>query len=166
MNSIQLMEYIRHMNEELYPDDPLHFGGALNYHGANPDAIAGRMERKIEAGCEYFLTQPIYCDEDVERIAYLKGRLSGRAKICCGIMPIVSYKNAMFLHNEMAGIHIPDEVLERYAPDMSREAAQAVAVELSLELAHKLSDIADGYYFMTPFNRADLICEIIRGITR
>jgi homocysteine S-methyltransferase len=66
----------------------------------------------------------------------------------------------------MAGIHIPDEVLERYAPDMSREAAQAVAVELSLELAHKLSDIADGYYFMTPFNRADLICEIIRGITR
>jgi homocysteine S-methyltransferase len=166
LNSIRLMEYIRHMNEELYPEDPLHFGGALNYHGANPEAIAGRMERKIEAGCEYFLTQPIYCDEDVERIAWLKERLHGRAKICCGIMPIVSYKNAMFLHNEMAGIHIPDEVLKRYSPDMSREAAQEVAVELSLELAHELSDIADGYYFMTPFNRADLICEIIRQIPR
>jgi homocysteine S-methyltransferase len=164
MNSIQLMEYIRHMNEELYPDDPLHFGGALNYHGANPDAIASRMERKIEAGCEYFLTQPIYCDEDVERIAYLKDRLCGRAKICCGIMPIVSYKNAMFLHNEMAGIHIPEEILAKYSPDMSREAAQAVAVEISLELTCKLSDIADGYYFMTPFNRADLICEIIADI--
>jgi homocysteine S-methyltransferase len=164
MNSIRLMEYIRHMNEELYPEDPLHFGGALNYHGANPDAIAGRMERKMEAGCEYFLTQPIYCDEDVERIAYLKDKLSGRAKICCGIMPIVSYKNAMFLHHEMAGIHIPEEVLAKYRPDMSREAAQEVAVEISLELARKLSDIADGYYFMTPFNRADLICEIIAGI--
>ena len=164
MNSIRLMEYVTHMNEELYADDPLHFGGALNYHGANPDAIIRRMEKKIEAGCEYFLTQPIYSDEDVERIAYIRNALGGRAKICCGIMPLVSYKNAMFLHNEMAGINIPEEILAKYDPDMSREAAQAVAVEISLELAGKLSDIADAYYFMTPFNRADLICQIISGI--
>lgn len=164
MNSIRLMEYVGHMNEELYADDPLHFGGALNYHGANPDAIIRRMEKKIEAGCEYFLTQPIYSDEDVERIAYIREALNGRAKICCGIMPLVSYKNAMFLHNEMAGINIPEEILAKYDPNMSREAAQAVAVEISLELARKLSDIADAYYFMTPFNRADLICEIIAGL--
>ena len=164
MNSIRLMEYVGHMNEELYADDPLHFGGALNYHGANPDAIIRRMEKKMEAGCEYFLTQPIYSDEDVARIAYIKEKLGGRAKICCGIMPLVSYKNAMFLHNEMAGIHIPESILAKYDPDMSRETAQAVAVEISLELAGKLSDIADAYYFMTPFNRADLICEIIAGL--
>lgn len=164
MNSIRLMEYVTHMNEELYADDPLHFGGALNYHGANPDAIIRRMEKKIEAGCEYFLTQPIYSDEDVERIAYIRDALGERTKICCGIMPLVSYKNAMFLHNEMAGISIPEEILAKYDPDMSREAAQAVAVEISLGLAGKLSDIADAYYFMTPFNRADLICEIIAGL--
>lgn len=165
MNSIRLMEYVKHMNEELYANDPLHFGGALNYHGANPDAIIRRMEKKIEMGCEYFLTQPIYSDEDVARIAYIKERLGTRAKLCCGIMPLVSYKNAMFLHNEMAGIHIPEETLSRYSPDMTREAAQAVAVELSLELVDKLSDYADAYYFMTPFNRADLICEIISGMS-
>ena len=164
MNSIRLMEYVTHMNEELYADDPLHFGGALNYHGANPDAIIRRMEKKIEAGCEYFLTQPIYSDEDVERIAYIRNALGGRAKICCGIMPLVSHKNAMFLHHEMAGINIPEEILAKYDPDMSREAAQAVAVEISLELTRKLADIADAYYFMTPFNRADLICEIIAGL--
>ena len=122
------------------------------------------MEKKIEAGCEYFLTQPIYSDEDVSRIAYIREALGDRTKICCGIMPLVSYKNAMFLHNEMAGINIPEEILEKYDPDMSREAAQAVAVEISLDLARKLSDIADAYYFMTPFNRADLICEIIEGL--
>ena len=164
MNSIRLMEYVGHMNEELYADDPLHFGGALNYHGANPDAIIRRMEKKIEAGCEYFLTQPIYSDEDVARIAYIREALGGRTKICCGIMPLVSYKNAMFLHNEMAGINIPEEILAKYDPDMSREAAQEVAVKISLEIAGKLSDIADAYYFMTPFNRADLICEIIAGL--
>ena len=164
MNPIRLMEYVTHMNEELYVDDPLHFGGALNYHGANPDAIIRRMEKKMDAGCEYFLTQPIYSDEDVERIAYIREALGGRGKICCGIMPLVSYKNAMFLHNEMAGINIPEEILAKYDPDMSREAAQAVAVDISLELTRKLSDIADAYYFMTPFNRADLICEIIAGL--
>ena len=67
--------------------------------------------------------------------------------------------------NEVAqDLNIPEEILAKYDPDMSREAAQAVAVEISLELAGKLSDIADAYYFMTPFNRADLICEIIAGL--
>lgn len=164
MNSIRLMEYVSHMNEELYADDPLHMGGALNYHGANPDGIIRRMEKKIEAGCEYFLTQPIYSDSDIERIAYIKEAIRGRAKIFCGIMPLVSYKNAMFIHHEMAGITIPEEILCQYDPQMSRADAQAVAVKISLELADKLKDIADGYYFMTPFNRADLICEIIAGL--
>ncbi len=166
MNSIRFMEYVQHMNEELYADDPLHYGGALNYHGANPDAIIRRMEKKIEKGCEYFLTQPIYSDEDVARIAYIKQAIGNRAHICCGIMPLVSYKNAMFIHHEMAGIHIPQEILEKYSPDMTREEAQAVAVTISLELVEKLRTVADGYYFMTPFNRADLICEIIAGMKK
>lgn len=164
MNSIRLMEYVTHMNEELYADDPLHFGGALNYHGANPDAIIRRMEKKIDAGCEFFLTQPVYSEEDVSRIAYIRAAIKDRARIFGGIMPLVSYKNAMFLHNEMAGIRIPEEILQKYTPDMSREAAQQVAVEISLELAGRLDPVVDGYYFMTPFNRAELICEIIAGL--
>ena len=164
MNSIRLMEYVSHMNEELYADDPLHMGGALNYHGANPDAIIRRMEKKIEAGCEYFLTQPIYSNSDVERIAYIKEAIGIRAKIFGGIMPLVSYKNAMFIHHEMAGITIPEEILTQYDPQMSRADAQTVAVAISVELADKLAPIVDGYYFMTPFNRADLICEIMAGL--
>lgn len=164
MNSIRLMEYVSHMNEELYADDPLHMGGALNYHGANPDAIIRRMEKKIEAGCEYFLTQPIYSNSDVERIAYIKEAIGTRAKIFGGIMPLVSYKNAMFIHHEMAGITIPEEILTQYDPQMSRADAQAVAAAISVELADKLAPIVDGYYFMTPFNRADLICEIMAGL--
>ena len=67
--------------------------------------------------------------------------------------------------NEVAqDLNIPEEILAKYDPDMSREAAQAVAVEISLDLTRKLSDIADAYYFMTPFNRADLIGEIIAGL--
>ncbi|MDD6037868.1 MAG: bifunctional homocysteine S-methyltransferase/methylenetetrahydrofolate reductase [bacterium] len=162
MNSIRLMEYVKNLNSEIDSPDIFHFGGALNYHGANPDAIIRRMEKKIDNGCEFFLTQPIYSDEDIERIAYIKSRIDGRAKICCGIMPLVSYKNAMFIHNEMAGIHIPQDVLVMYRPDMTREEAQEVAIELSLSLVERLRPVADAYYFMTPFNRAELIEAIVR----
>ncbi len=163
-NSIRLMEYIKNMNGELFAADPMHMGGALNYHGANPDGIIRRMEKKIDAGCEYFLTQPIYSDEDISRIAYIKEAIGTRAQIYCGIMPLVSYKNAMFIHHEMAGITIPEEILKRYTPQMSRERAGEVAIEISIELVQKLKELADGYYFMTPFNRAGLICEILSGL--
>ena len=65
----------------------------LSWH--NPDAIIERMKRKAEAGCGYFLTQPVYTEEDVERLTYIKEHID--TKIMCGIMPLVSYKNAMFV---------------------------------------------------------------------
>ncbi len=120
------------------------------------------MKRKTEAGCGYFLTQPVYTEEDVERLTYIKERID--TKIMCGIMPLVSYKNAMFVKNEMPGIHVSDEIVNRYREDMTREEAEEVAIELSVEIAAKLYDIADGFYFMTPFNRTGLIARIIEAI--
>lgn len=161
-NSIRLMEYIREMNIDVFGEDPVFYGGALNYHGANPDAIIKRMEQKIEKGCSSFLTQPVYSKEDVERIAYIREKTD--AKLLCGIMPLVSYKNARFVANEMPGIFVPDEIVERYREDMSRSEAEAAAVEISLEIIGQLEDIADGYYFITPFNRASLVAGMIDKI--
>ncbi len=162
MNSIKLMEYIRQMNEELFAQDPIYYGGALNYSGANPDAIADRMKRKMAAGCSYFLTQPIYSDEDIERVALLKEKTG--AVIACGIMPLVSYRNAMYMKHEMPGINVPDEIIARYSPDASREESENTAIEISVEIAKKMCDIADGYYFMTPFNRVSMISKITDAI--
>ena len=108
------------------------------------------------------MTQPIYTMEDVARIRYIKEHIN--TKIMCGIMPLVSYKNAMFVRNEMPGIHVSDEIVSRYEPDMSREEAEAVATGISAEIAEQLYDIADGFYFMTPFNRTGLIRKIIEAI--
>ena len=101
------------------------------------------------------MTQPIYSDEEVEKLVRMKRELD--TKILCGIMPLVSYRNAMFIKNEMPGIHVPDEIVEQYRPDMSRAEAEAVAVDISLAVIDKLKDVADGFYFMTPFNRVELI---------
>ena len=161
-NSISFMEYLSRMNEDVFGEEPVFFGGALNYHGANPDAIIKRMEQKIENGCGMFLTQPIYSGEDIERIAYIKGRT--QTKIMCGIMPLVSYKNAVFMANEMPGIRVPEDVILRYRQDMTREEGEEAGIQCALSIARGLKDIADGYYFITPFNRASMIARIIQQL--
>lgn len=160
-NSIQLMSYVKEMNEEHFYRDPIYYGGALNHGRGNLDKIVERMQRKIEAGAKYFLTQPIYSDEDIQRIKYIKEKVN--TKILCGILPFVSFKNANFIKNELSGINVPDEIIARYSPDMTKEEAELTGAKLAKELISKLDSIADGYYFMLPFNRVSLLEKILIG---
>ncbi len=157
-NSIRFMKYVSEMNEELFPEDGFFFGGALNYNYPNGEKVAERMEKKMAAGCSFFLTQPIFSDTDVERIAWLRERTG--AKILAGILPPVSLKNASFIRNEMAGMNVPDEIMARYHADMTREEGEAAGAEIARELMEKLNSHVDGYYFMLPFNRVSLIERI------
>lgn len=162
VNSIKLMNYVKNMNEEIFSEEPFYYGGALNYAGVNIDAIITRMKKKMDAGCSYFLTQPVYSDVDIERVRELKKRTN--AKIILGIMPLVSYKNAVFMKNELPGIDVPDEIVNRYHPEMDRNEAEKTAMEISVEIGKKAMDYADGFYFMTPFNRVALINKIINRL--
>ena len=153
-NSIQLMQFIKQMNEEHFSEDPIQYGGALNPALGRVDKIIERMERKIEAGAKYFLTQPIYDEKTIEKIHYIKEHVD--TKILCGIMPFVSYTNANFIKNEFSGIHVPDEIVSRYSKDMSKEEAEIIGASLGKELVKKLEPYADGYYFMIPFNRVSM----------
>ncbi|MHB8130126.1 MAG: methylenetetrahydrofolate reductase, partial [Mobilitalea sp.] len=83
-------------------------------------------------------------------------------KILCGIMPLVSYRNACFIKNEISGIHVPEEIVNRYDPEMSREEAENVGASIAREMMELLDPIADGYYFMLPFNRVSLMGKIIK----
>ncbi len=161
-HSVTLMNYVKQLNREHFSEDPIAYGGALNYGRKNIDAEIRRMQKKCEAGASFFLTQPIYSDEDIDRIRYIKSRID--TKIICGIMPLVSYRNAMFMKNEITGIHVPDEIIAQYDKNMSREEAQAAGVRIAAETAEKLYETADGYYFMVPFNRASMIAEILQKI--
>lgn len=158
-NSMQLMRFIQEMNQEHFAEAPIYYGGALNYGRGKIEKVIERMERKIEAGAKFFLSQPIYAKEDVERIAYIKEHVD--TKILCGIMPLVSYRNANFIKNEIAGIHVPDEIVNRYHPDMTREEAQSIGTAIANETIEELSPYADGYYFMLPFNRTSFMKDIV-----
>lgn len=74
-NSVRLLSYIRRMNEEYFKDEPVACGGALNYGRKNIDVEIERMRKKCEAGAMFFLTQPIYSDDDIERIRYIKSKI-------------------------------------------------------------------------------------------
>ncbi len=162
-NSIKFMGLLQEMNLDQFHRDTIVYGGALNYQGTNIDAVANRMRAKMERGCSFFLTQPIYSDWDIKRIGQLR-EMTG-AKILGGIMPLVSKKNALFISNEMPGIRVPEEIVNAYDDNMTREEAEKVAVATSVQIANKLADVVDGYYFMTPFNRVNLICDIIDALS-
>lgn len=159
LNSLRLMELISEMNREFFPENGIFTGGALNLNVQNKDVEAARMAKKAEKGAAFFLTQPIFSDEVIEYLSRMERNPS--VKLLAGIMPLVSYKNAQFLNNEVPGIRIPDEAIGRFHPDMSRADAEAAGIELAVELAWKLKPHVDGFYFITPFNRVGMVTEII-----
>ncbi|MCT4597113.1 MAG: bifunctional homocysteine S-methyltransferase/methylenetetrahydrofolate reductase [Vallitalea sp.] len=162
MNSIKLMELVKQLNIELDDEDSIIYGGALNPNLTNVDKLIERINRKQNAGASYLLTQPIFDNKALENLKIIKENTS--IKILGGIMPLVSYKNAQFLKNEIAGIHVPDEVCDMFKKDMDRLEAEQVGINIAIEMALKVKDTVDGIYLMTPFNRAQMICNIIKKI--
>ena len=108
------------------------------------------------------MTQPIYDDQAIEFLKRIKERTS--VKILAGLLPIVSYRNEMFLNNELPGVTIPDKYVKMFSEDMSKEEAQEIGVRITVEIGKKLKDACDGLYFITPFNRVNMLIEIIKQI--
>lgn len=159
-DSIGMMKIMQQMNEEQFRHDPLIYGGAINQTRRNLEVEISRVKKKIEAGASFFMTQPVFSDQDLERIRLIKNETG--AVILCGIMPLVSRKNAVFMKNEMTGIEVPDEVIDRYRVDMSKEEGELTGVMLAREIMEKSKEIADGYYFSIPFNRTYLLKQILQ----
>lgn len=162
LNSFKLINLISEMNKEIFTDDDITIGAALNLNVRNKDIEVSRMKKKIENGANFFITQPIYDDETFEYLKKVKEE--NDVKILGGILPIVSYKNAQFLNNELPGVRIPNEYLNRFTLDMSKEEAEKVGIEIAVELGNKMKDIVDGFYFITPFKRVEMIIKIIDKI--
>jgi homocysteine S-methyltransferase len=132
--------------------------------GFNPGAIdlakeIDRLFKKISAGAEYILTQPVFDAEKfiiaLEKIGELK------VPLFIGILPLGSFRNAEFFHNEVPGMEVPAEVLSRMksASDKSAEAGAAEGVAIAKEMLSTLKSYAQGAYIMPPFGRVELAIE-------
>ena len=161
-DSVGLMRIADEMNSEALKDSPLTYGGAINQSRRRIESEIKRVQKKMEAGAEFFLTQPVFTAEDAERLRRVKQETG--ARILCGIMPLVSRKNALFMKNEISGVNVTDEVIERYPENADREDGENVGVELAKEMIAATRDFADGYYFSFPFNRTYLLKRIIQEV--
>jgi methionine synthase I (cobalamin-dependent)/5,10-methylenetetrahydrofolate reductase len=162
LNSFKLIKILREMNQEHFAADPIKIAGALNLNVNRKDVQENRMRQKIVSGASFFLTQPIF---EEETIAYLAGMKKPQGiKILAGIMPMVSLRNAQFLNNEIPGIRVPEKYINSFTEDMSREEAEQTGIEISLEILEQIKDDVDGFYFITPFNRVNIIVNILKKI--
>jgi len=139
-------------------------GAALNLCPQDMDTEVKNLRRKINAGADFFLTQPIYRADDgpklIEAYEAKHGKLD--KPILAGILPLVSAKHANFLHNEVPGVFIPDEARARI--ESAGDAAAKVGVELAVELIQGIKSWASGIYMMPQFHRYDQASEIIVAV--
>ena len=159
-NSRKLARYVAGLNETTLTT-PFRIFGALNVNARNFDAQLRLAQEKEANGVTGFLTQPVLSAEALENLKRARQTLHGA--LLGGVLPVVSYKNALFLNNEVAGIRICDEITALYE-GKSREEAEEVAVAVSARIADELTPYTDGLYFMTPFRRVALMRRILGAI--
>ena len=159
-DAVGLMNIAKEMNEEKMTPTPISYGGAINQGRRNLEVEIARVRRKMEAGAEFFLTQPVFSSDSVARLRRIKEETG--ARILCGIMPLVSRRNAEFMKNEIPGVSVPEEVVERYPEKGKKEEGEAIGIMIAREMIELTEDFADGYYFSFPFNRVYLLDKILK----
>lgn len=158
-DSVGMMKLLQSMNEEVFSRDRITYGGAINQNRLNTKFEIDRIKRKMEAGAEFFLTQPVFSRQQAQVLRDMKKDTG--ATILVGVMPLVSRRNALFMKNEMAGIEIPDEIIERYGENATRQEGEDCGIQIAREILEYTADFADGYYFSFPFNRVHMLAHIV-----
>ena len=160
-NSRKLAQYIVSLaGEGREMPAPITVFGALNLNARNFEVELRRAAEKLENGMSGFLTQPVLSAQAVENLKKARETLGERAKILAGILPVVSQRNAIFMENEVNGIHVDDAIIQRFE-GLDRAAGEELGLEVSVQAAKAAAPYADGFYLMTPFNRVALMERLI-----
>jgi homocysteine S-methyltransferase len=133
--------------------------------GVNPGAInleeeIKRFEWKVEAGAQYAITQPVF-DTDQLR-DFLKRIQHVRIPVIAGIWPLVSYRNAEFLHNEVPGVRVTPSIMERMrvASALSKEAGRDEGLKIARESLLEVRDVIQGVQVSAPFGNVKYALEV------
>ena len=160
-NSRKLAQYIVSLaGEGREMPSPITVFGALNLNARNFEVELRRAAEKLENGMSGFLTQPVLSAQAVENLKKARETLGERAKILAGILPVVSQRNAIFMENEVNGIHVDDAIIQKFE-GLDRAAGEELGLEVSVQAAKAAAPYADGFYLMTPFNRVALMERLI-----
>lgn len=159
-NSQILAGYIRDLNATMFTS-PFMVFGALNLNAVNFEAELAKAKRKVTQGMEGFLTQPVHSRQALFNLKRARKEL--QAYILGGVLPIVSHRNAVYMNNEISGIEVDEEIVAMYE-GTTRKEAQKLAVDISCKTMDEMRPYIDGYYLITPFNRVEIIADMITYI--
>jgi homocysteine S-methyltransferase len=172
LDAVGLLQMAANMNRGIDPAGKPLPGGQTSFllatgfepGAADLDKEIQRLERKKAAGAEVVMTQPIFqpdlLADALRRIAHLD------LPVLVGVLPLVSYKNAEFLHNEVPGMQIPAEIRERMRKTPGGEAARKEGVRIAREMLFAVRDRVQGAYLMPPLGRYELALEVLDGLKR
>ena len=137
--------------------------------GVNPGAVnleeeIRRFEYKVEAGAQYAITQPVF---DTEQLREFLDKIKHvRVPIVAGIWPLVSFRNAEFLHNEVPGVRVTTRILERMriASEKSKEAARDEGIEIARESLLEVRDVIQGVQVSAPFGNVKYALQVFEAL--
>ena len=135
-------------------------GVGVNPGAVNLDEEIRRFEWKVEAGAEYAITQPVFDTEQLR--SFLEKIAHARIPIIAGIWPLVSFRNAEFLHNEVPGVNVTPEILERMrvASDKGKEFAREEGIAIARESLLQVRDVIAGVQVSAPFGNVKYALQV------
>lgn len=172
LDAIGLLQMASAMNRGLDPAGKRLGGGKTSFlsatgfepGAADLDREIKRLEQKRAAGADFVMTQPVFQQEllegVLERIAHLE------MPVLVGVLPLVSYKNAEFLHNEVPGMQIPEPIRERMRKATPGAEARQEGVRIAREMLFGVRDRVQGAYLMPPLGKYELALEVLDGLKR
>ncbi len=139
-------------------------GVGVNPGALNLDEEIKRFEYKVEAGAEFAITQPVF--DPAQLRSFLKRIEHCRIPIVAGIWPLVSFRNAEFLHNEVPGVQVPPAIMERIrvASDRGKEAGRDEGLQIARELLLDARDLIQGVQVSAPFNNVRFALDVLSAL--
>jgi len=168
IDSIGLTNVVQGLNRGVDPGGnaigaPTEFvqGVALNQAAVDQERERTRFGYKVDAGADFAITQPVFNPEALER--FLEATTPD-IPVVAGIWPFLSLRNAEFLANEMPGVDVPPEFLERMrtAQDSGADAALEEGVAIALEMIESTRDLVGGFHLTAPHRNVQLALRVLR----
>jgi 5,10-methylenetetrahydrofolate reductase len=166
VDAIGLIRILSHLNHgcdlagnPIGPPLGIHIGCGADPSKPDKDKELRRLEEKVKAGAEYIMTQPIYDPDHLSRFLAEVKHLN--TPVLVGLLPLYSHRNAEFLHNEVPGMRIPDDIRERMRQAGSGEEAKLEGVKIAQEALLVAREHAQGAYIMPPFNKVELAVKVV-----
>jgi methionine synthase / methylenetetrahydrofolate reductase(NADPH) len=173
IDSIGLTNLVSRLNRGLDPGGNA-IGDATTFTigvGVNPGAVdleheLKRFYWKVDAGAEYAITQPVFDVEQLFRFIERIDKEGLRIPIVAGIWPLVSARNAEFLANEVPGVVVPDEVVERMrrASAVSKEHAVEEGIRIAQEMLGTVLPEIQGVQVSAPFGKVPLALRVFEAL--